>query len=255
MGYKNLKNFQNIFNRADFNYISNLQTIERIGEIITISISARDKRESEHVKELKDYITNLNSFYQSIAAANVPNLNEGYNLIVEELQKVIRLFSEIIFKRESISKGHLRKMKKTFLYGLSRLLDGIRAAFDPDIISSTRIDNQQFIKFILDDTEGIGKYFTFNEVGKDSFIKKLPTLNQQELIVTARLLTRPSANQVRTINGWRDLGLAHAPVRILSKPAKFGKARVYYLYRSNEHTQYQSKLDASPERAIFRAAA
>jgi hypothetical protein len=254
MGYKNLRNFQTILNRKDFNYISDHEKIKEVEEIILYRISNPDGRELSYIKLLKEFLENLTSFYDSISGRNIPDIKKGYLLVIEELQRCIKIFTEPEFKRKSISRGYCKKFNKILLYGLYKLLDGIRAAFDSDIISSTKISRKQFIRYILDKVEGLGKKFLFNKTGRHAFVNKISAVNMQELIVTSRLLDRPSGNQVRTHNGWRDLGLGHAPVRILSEHRGFRKDRIYFLYRLNEHNEYEAQLRTSPDKLVFSAA-
>ena len=254
MDYKNLKNFQTILNRKDFNYISDHKKIKEIEDIILYHISNPDDTKSIHIRLLEEFLTNLTSFYDSIAGYNIPDIKKGYLLVIEELQRCIKLFSEPEFKRKSISRGYCKKFNKTFLYGLSKLLIGIRAAFDSDIISSTKISREQFISYILDNLEGLGKKFLFNKKGRHAFSNKISRLDMKELIVTSRLLVRPSGNQIRTFNGWRDFGLGHAPVRILSEHRGFRKNKIYFLYRLNEHAEYEAQLRTSPDKVEFLAA-
>lgn len=254
MGYKNLRNFQTILNRKDFSYISDHKKIKDVEEIILCRISNPDGIESIHIKFLEEFLENLTLFYDSITGHNILGIKRGYLIVFKELQRCIELFSEQEFKRKSISREYCKKFNKTFLYGLSKLLDGIRAAFDPDILSSTKIDREQFIRYILDKVEGLGKKFLFNKTGRHAFVNKISVLNMPELIVTSRLLVRPSGNQVRTFNGWRDLGLGHAPVRILSEHRCLRKDKIYFLYRLNEHDTYAAQLRISPDKVAFSAA-
>lgn len=253
MSYKNLKNFQTILNCKYFNYISDHKKIKEVEEIILYYISNPDGREAIHINILKEFLENLISFYNSIAGHIIPDIKSGCLIVLEELQRCIKLFSEQEFKRKSISRGYCKKFNKTFLYGLSKLLNGIRTAFDPDIISSTKIEREQFVRYILNKVEGLGKKFLFNNAGRHAFANKIGTLNMQELIVTSRLLIRPSGNQVRTFNGWRDLGLGHAPVRILSDHRVLRKDKIYFLYRLNEHVAYEAQLRTSPDKVVFSA--
>jgi hypothetical protein len=254
MSYKNLINFQTIFNREDFNYISNIKKIEEVERIILFTISNPDEKELIYIKILKQFLENLESFYNSILAHNIPDIKKSNKIIFEELHKCINLFSESKFKRKSISRGYIKKFNKTFLFGLSKLLDGIKIVFDPDVISSTKIDRKQFVRFILNNSVGLGKKFIFNKAGKHSFTNKINILNMQELIVTARLLTRPSKNQIRTFNGWRDLGLNKSPIRILLEHKRVRKDNVFFLYRLNEHNEYGNQLRTPPNKITSFAA-
>ena len=254
MSYKKLRNFQSIINRKDFNYISDKKKIKDLEKIILYSISNPDGNESNYIKLLEEFLENLTSFYNSIEGHNIPDIKKGYLIVFEELKKCINLFSEPEFKRKSISRGYSKKFNKTFLHGLSKSLKGIRAAFDPDIISSTKIERGQVVRYILDDNEGLGKKFLFNKSGRHAFVNRVGNLNMQELIVTTRLLMRPSGNQIRWYNGWRDLGISGTQVRILSKHKILGKDKVYFLYKLNEHLAYQTQLNISPDGCEFSAA-
>jgi len=77
----------------------------------------------------------------------------------------------------------------------------------------------------------------------------LPHLNRQEIIAVERLLLKPELT--RHENGWADLGKSREPVRILCH-----NGRVYFLFRLNEHSVYETYLDrVNPEKVQFRAAA
>jgi len=252
MNYKKLINFQKIFNRPDFNHISDHKNIINIERVFS-NISNPDGEESEYKQRLEEFSSNLRSFYEAIAGHNIPDMKKGYSKISEVFETGISLLYGGKFERTALSKGYGRKFKKTFLYGLSKLFDGIRAAFDPILISSTRIDRQQFIRYILDPGVGLARSFLFNTLGHHSFVHKIDDLNMRELIVTVRLLVSPSGNQIRTFNKWRDLGLGHTPVRILCEH-HFRKDKVYFLYRLNEHGAYQNQLNTPPKRVPFSAA-
>ncbi|MBW2988275.1 hypothetical protein DRJ48_04025 [Candidatus Woesearchaeota archaeon] len=253
MYYKGLINFQIIFKRDDFNHISNPNIIEAIKQVISFCLISPDKREKEHAAQLSVYIQYLTSFYNWIEGRNIPDIHHGYTVIVEVLKRCIWLFSLPEPKRTTISRGYAKKFSKTFQYGLARMLSGIRAAFDPDLVGHTRIERDQLIRYIFDNKEGLGRGFLFNMLGRFAFVKRVSQLPIQEIEVTERLLIRPSGNQIRRINGWLDLGVSGCPVRVLAVPSTFGRDRVYFLFRANEHPAYQAHLQLSPKSVPFRS--
>ena len=165
------------------------------------------------------------------------------------LDLILNLFEKRSEERMKIGRGYLKDFIKDFLYGLNRINNGLKMAFDPEFVGKTKITTRQLASFILDRKTGLGTKFVFNREGRDSFIRKLPRLNTQELIAVERLLLKPELT--RHENGWADLGKSREPVRILCH-----NERVYYLFRLNEHTTYESYLDRiPPEKAVFKAAA
>lgn len=254
MNYKKLKKFQKIINCKDFDYISSVKTIKELENIIMHHISNSDGKEVAYVKLLEMFSDNLRNFYNSISNKDIFDLKKGYVIVIKELRKCINLFSEPEFKRKSISNKYYKKFNKNILYGLSKLFDGIRIAFNPNIVSSTKINKKQYVRYILNVDEGLGGKYLFNKSGKHSFMNKIVSLNMQELIVTARLLIDPPKNQIRLFNSWRDLGLGYAPVRILSEHRIFRKDKIVFLYRLSEHKLYELQLKTPADKITFIAA-
>ena len=272
MGYKDLKNFQEIFEREDFNYISGSNKIDEIGYTIRKILYPLDNdQKGECVEKIKEFMENLTSFYEFLTNSSekkkVDNseVDKSYTIIYGTLASCVRLFWEPDERRKSISKNYVRKFNKEFIYGLTQLLKGIRNAFEPENISSTGIDRDQLVRYILEKKEGLGKKFQFNDSSETyAFAKKINTLSKRDLILTERLLVRLFERQVRTINGWMDLGSNRDRVRILcvvrrrsiiDKLRKSLIARVYYLFLVTEHTEYEQKLKKeSPNEAFFKAA-
>ncbi len=243
--YKKLENFQTIFVRDDFNYVSDNKNIENVQKIILYDISNPNGQEPIDIALLEKFLSNLTAFYNWIRIKKniLKDIPNGYGVIREELQRCIRLFSEPKFKRISISKREYNKFNKNFLYGLSKLLSGIREAFDPNNIGYTNIDRESLVRHLFNNVEGLGRRFLFNKKGAHAFANKIWDFTMDELKVISRLLIRPG-NNVRTINKWRDLGGGEGPVRILCEGNK-----VYFLYHANEHPIYEKQLETSPDEA------
>ena len=264
MGYKDLKNFQGIFEREDFNYISDSNIMDEICRIIlSISTSLKDYQKTEYVKRIKKFLDNLTYFYEFLTNSRkkrkVDNseIDKSYTIIYGTLASCVRLFSEPDERRGSISKNYQKKFNKDFIYGLTQLLKGIRNAFEPENISSTGINRDQLVRYILEKKEGLGKKFQFNNLGRFAFVQRIGDLEILDLILVAKLLLRPSKRQIRTINGWRDLGSQQDTVRILCihKRLIIKKDRVYYLFRLSEHAMYEKEIHRlSPNEAFFKAA-
>ncbi len=271
MGYKDLKNFQGIFEREDFDYISNSDKIDEIRDTIRkISYPLNNGQKEQYVEKIKKFLENLTSFYEFLTdyrrKKKVDNseIDMSYTIIYGTLASCVRIFSEPDERRKSISKNYQKKFNKEFIYGLTQLLKGIRDAFEPENISSTGINRDQLARYILEKKEGLGKKYLFNKQGTYGFAQKINTLSKRDLISTEKLLVRPSERQVRTINGWRDLGSNQDRVRILcvvhrssiiDKLRKFPIVKVYYLFLVTEHPEYKQKLTGeSPNEAFFKAA-
>jgi|GEM_PF-2933421 hypothetical protein len=251
MSYKKLKNFKKIIAREDFDYISSIENISRVSEIILYYAPNPDDNENDYIAILDEFYRNLTSFYFWINGMEIPDINDGYLTIRRELIKVINILKtpkSESYKRKAISKGYFKKFNKIFLYGLTRMLEGIRAAFDPSIISNTKIQKGYIARYILDNTEGLGRMFLFNKAGKDSFAAKLRELEREELAATARLLATLPSNQIRTYKGWVDLGTKNAMVRILIKPGTFKRDAVCFLYRNTDTDKpsYLEMLNTPP---------
>lgn len=252
MTYDELRNFQGIFGRNDFLYIYELSHIEGISEIILTNLVNPDGNENNHIVKISLFIGNLNSFFNWLNGRAIADMAESRKICEEILSKVIALFRESGNKRIAISRGYLRKFNKIFLYGLSLLVKGIRAAFNPDLVSATNIDRDQLERFIIDKKEGLGNRYLFNTTGNHAFTKKLEYLSKVELIVTERLLLNPK--KARRFRGWIDFGGGRRTLRILVKPRTLLKDEVYFLFRGSEHREYQQQLKNSPTEFQFSAA-
>lgn len=253
MAYKNLKNFEHIFGREDFNYISDLGHIKVITEILLYHLAVPDGKESTYIGLLEECVENLDSFCIWVKGSIIPYLQEGYIISKKELARAISILKSPENKRASISGGYLRKFNKSFLYGLSRLLEGIRTAFDPSVVSKTNIDKDQLVRYFFDKKEGLGSRFLLNKIGNHAAANKLGFLTRDELIETIRLLLKQS--HVRTTrNGWIDLGSKAAPIRILlikHKLLGFGRDIVCFIFRLAEHRDYDKQLNIPSQKVRF----
>lgn len=251
MSYKNLRNFKDIFNRDDFNYICDNAHISEVSEIFLYRIAVPDGKESAYIKLLESFLTNLDYFYMWLNGDKIPNIVEGYSICKDELVRSMGILRLSADKRASISKGYRKKFKKLFLHGLSKLLKGIRSAFDPSLISTTDINKDQLVRYFLDEKEGLRNKFLFNTAGKYNAVTKLQLLNKKELIEAEKLLLNQNPKRT-TRNGWIDLGSGGMPLRILLiKNKEFGIFRKYvvmFIFRLTEHPNYDRQLNTSPDR-------
>jgi len=256
MSYKKLAKFQTIINRGDFTYISNHRNMGQVIEIIMYHLNSPGRGDKGNQLMLKAYLDNLDSFGSWFSVDGIREIEHGWITARGELIRVIKLFDQELFKRKSISKGVLKRFTKHLTYGLSRLLSGIRAAFDPAIISNTKITTGQLAEFILNEKVGLGKKYIFNKHGRTSFIVKLPQLNRQELLATHRILHNPTGHNIRSLKGWIDMGAGNFPVRLLVQKNVIGRSRVFFLYTNSDTDKraYRNQLSTPPGRVIFEAA-
>lgn len=248
MSYKKLKNFKDILKDDDFDYICNHDNIYKsplsISKIIIYKISEPDGKEQTYIRIFQEFLKKFNSFYETIEGENITDIKVGYLTVKKELERCIALFSEPNVKRMSISKHSIKQFNKRFLHGLSKLLSGIRASFDPELILSTNIKNEQYIRYFKDKKEGLGKKFKYNERGKDSFLKKSDIMTIDELSCAHRLLIKPNRRQVRSVYvGWKELGSKKDIVRIIAK----GNI-ICFLYRLSEHRSFKNQLNIPPKK-------
>lgn len=253
MSYKKLKNFQEIFNREDFSYISNENNIKNI-ESWVLSIPTMDDSEvNELTRKLKYYLRSLESFY-FWTKNTIPEIQEGIMKSRKELLRITELIKEPYERRSLIRWGSLKKFLKTFLHGLNKLLIGIRVMFDSDLVGNTTITNEQLSNYILDDKEGLGRKYEFNTQGNNAFVPILNSLDRKELIATEKLLERAPKNQVRVVHKWKDFGISRYPVRILIEPRRGRKDRVYFLFKvTTGHRAYEDLVRIPPEKLKFSA--
>ena len=255
MSYKNLRNFKDIFNRDDFNYICGSAHISEISEIFLYHIAMPDGKESAYIKLLEGFLTNLDYFYMWLNGDKIPDIAGGYSICKEELVRSMEILRLSADKRASISKGYRKKFKKLFLHGLSKLLKGIRSAFGPSLISTTNIDKDQLVRYFLDEKEGLRNKFLFNTAGKYNAVAKLQSLNKKELIEAEKLLLNQKPKRT-TRNGWIDLGSEGMPIRILLiKHKKFGIFRKYivvFIFTLAEHQKYDKQLNKSPDKVAVQ---
>ena len=255
MSYKNLRNFQTILNRKDFNHISDHTKIKEIEDIILYRISNPDGSEAIYTKMLKEFLENLNVFYISIASHNVPDINRGYSIVFEELQRCINLFSEHKFKRKSISRGYCKKFNKTFLAGLNLIYLGLDDSFKLD--GGISLGNDYFANYLINSTTGLGNAYLFNE----SVINEIKSNNFSKKALQQFLLNLKKNHKIRDVgNGWQKYGSGRGDdYRAYgTKKHLFHKSRIYILIPNSPAIKNRMDnyvRDNKPASAPFRKVA
>jgi len=246
-------NFKHILQRADFDYIIDENNIDRVVQIVMESLAVQE--DTRKLQELIfDYMNQLMSFYFWLNARDVPDITIGFESAREKLAQVHGLLKEDIAKRRSISRNILKGLRDDFLYGISRLYKGLKTVFDPDLVTESNITKEQLVRYFLDEKEGLRGKFSFNKTGKYAFANRLDELTKEELVVSERLLLRPSDGQVRTYHHWTDLGTGRGLVRVLMHDSMFGRKKVFFVYRNSEHPDYEAQLRIPPDKVSFAAA-
>lgn len=258
MSYKNLANFDSIIAREDFSYICGNKSIGQITEIILYKITQPDGLEkSTYIPLLQQYLKYLTEFYNWLNGQAVPDIRDGYSVCHSVILEAIQLLKLDFYKRQEVlARGrHLKKLNKNFIYGLNSLLSGLRIAFDPDIITATRITKEQLIRYIFDNVEGLGTKYAFNRIGKYSFAGRIREFSRDEVMTIARLLSRLPRNQIdKSPLGWTALGHSYIPVRILLNLRAWRKSQVYLLFKITEHEVYEKWLKTPLGKVSFTAA-
>lgn len=253
MAYEKLSNFTAIFRRADFDFISDISKINEVCSLISRISRTQGAEASKALELLKAYSDKLRSFYIWLNTT-LPDVQQGFLKASQSLGTAISFLEKHdLWQRSMVPERQLSKVTRDFLSGLSVLLSGIRAAFDPDIVSSTAINEEQMRRYFLDEKEGLGARFKYNRNGRHAFANKLGRLGKELLVIAMRLLIRP-AGSVRSFNGWLDFGEGRAMLRILADAT--GR-KIYFLYvarQSSEHDAYKAQLRVSPSGVLFEPA-
>ncbi len=237
---RKLGKFRIIFERDDYNYISDKRKIDEISNIIIYRISNPDGQEQFHKETIKAFLVNLKGFYEWLNAENITDLKQGYLKASAILSIISNLLSKPIYERTNTSGKYLKKFNKVFLYSLLRLYQGIKLVFDPDILSKTNIQNTQLARYFLDRQEGLSRAYAFNIKGNYS-ARRLNKLSKNDLVDVLDLLTRN--RDVRLQKGWLDYGSGKNHPRVLAKKSLFGRVKVYYIFTAHEHRDYERVLD------------
>lgn len=245
MGYKNLRNFKNIIDSDDFNFISDVDNINKICNIILYNVPHSSDSDSDYAVLVRKFLDEMQSFCEWVNMNEIPDIKKAYSKCEEVLLRVEKFLRfEDPEKRKSISKGYLRKFKRSFLYGLSTLLAGIRVAFHSDLVVHTNIQRIQIINFIVDKVEGMSGRFVMNKAkGKFNFINHLPDLTREELIKTLFTLEHRIPSTHPKIGEWKIMGSGSGAndIRIHYIDRFFGKTRLYRIYRVNgEHSNHEA---------------
>ncbi|MEK6963004.1 MAG: hypothetical protein AABX70_01160 [Nanoarchaeota archaeon] len=253
MSYERLVNFKEIIKIESFDYVCDAGHIRDMGDMIDLLVSEKEGQKCREV--LSVYIDRLMSFYFGLDPKDVPDLTIGFETARSVLVQAFKLFAESLEKRRLISQNKLNDLKEDFLYGLSRMYTGLKAVFDPDLVTESSITKEQLVRYFLDEKEGLRGRFAFNRMGKYAFANRLSDLNKEELAVVERLLLRPSESQIeRKREGWIGFGKHQSPVRILASESLGGKKKIYFVFKVSEHRDYESQLRISPDKMSFAAA-
>ncbi len=250
MKYKKLHNFKDIINRRDFDYVSDLDNIKRIEEIIDFGILNPSANDKICIQVLRDFYSNIETFNNSINGQNIELLRKGYYQIKTEIENALNIFVKVRPEdRRIIGRRTIHKIKKRFLLGLSFYYKGLVNSFESSYKGLWSYSREQLSNFILNKKAGLGKIYNFKRIGKHSAYNKIiNTLNRDELIIAIKLLQGKS--QTRTPNKWIDLGERGTIIRILKV-----SNNIYFVYRtSSEHRDYERQLNIPPKKVSFVAA-
>lgn len=246
-----LSDFQSVFDRDDFAWISYSGHLQQL-QVIIRRVKVPDGLEDTYKGVIITYIQNLSQFYAWVGGNGIAMLRDGFGALVGILTQTSNLLAELPERRSAISSAMVNKWEGQFWGAVQLFVQGLEKAFDPDLVGETGIGREQIARYILDKVVGLGRKYNFNSRGYYSFARHIFDLNRAEVMITARLLVRPSKNQIRAANDYLDLGARHALIRILLDKAQ--QTRVLFIYTRSEHRAYETQLQVPIGRVEFEAA-
>lgn len=254
MGAESLSNFKDIFERDDFSYVCDKMSV--VCDLI-IKVKYPDVGDRKDLLSVgKKYVECLNSFAEWINPVRVPSIIESCKGAVATINWAISMHSQPDEKKSAISRGYINQMKRRFSSFLSSLLIGIRAIFDPDIISESNITQRQIAKYILHKKEGYGRFYLFNKAGGYYAFAKHIFDNEFDRHHAIEAFWNLKQKREYKRNGklivWGD-----GDVRIHLSTHTFGKTRIYSVYRANngtEHEQHDKDFAQGMARVQFEPA-
>ncbi|MDP3989644.1 MAG: hypothetical protein Q8Q01_00385 [archaeon] len=230
--YKQLSRFQSILNEDSFTYISSIQIIRQMSQLIrslkhTIPPGGRDFA--------KQYLLNFEKFISVINYEKINQLETGINLCLS----TVRFVSDILNQRreQQLPSGRLRVMEKEYLYSLGKILSGLRIAFRVDIKTFSP-PKDVALRYFFDKKEGVGRNYAFNKIGGDSPDKVLPSLSIENIYLAISLLELH--RDTKNIGSWTIFGTTATPIRIIASERLIGKKRIFAIFKAEGHTKQKS---------------
>lgn len=254
MSYKKLGDFREILGRDDFNRISDPIAIKNFFPIITYNVRNPSRDDDRCKRQAEQYRSDIRSFFEWFGKG-IPEAALGCQKVHDVMNWTVSMLGMKELERASISGGYANKQKKTFIFGLSRLHEGLTRAFESSNVQHTKITGGQIARFIIDRNIGLGRMYQFNAIGRyaiGSRLRNPKELTYGEIINTLRLLEL--GYKKRTHHKWIDFGDSSTPVRILAASSIIGRDKVYFLLKTNgEHDIYDRFMDSEPNKSEFRA--
>ncbi len=256
MNLRILLPYNRIFDRADFTFISDPNTIKKLLKLIEKIRSPISKEEEiAYLPPFTNFIRCLDSFFNWISCTSITELSEGYTLIRNQLALCV-IFLGDEMKRNHASSGKIPSMRKKLVYGLKIFSRGIAICFCYWNFPKTAIDNSIVVRFILDPSVGFGRRYKFNVAGNFAFATHIKSFDRDSLVKTCYLLEERPESQTRLSKGWTDMGVRKNPIRLLLVSRNIRKDLVYFAFLARypaEHEYYCQKLREGPEKCIFEA--
>jgi len=242
VSYGRLSQFQPIFDNNSFTYISSVQIIRRMTQLIrslkhTIPPGGRDFS--------REYLLNFQKFISEINYEKIAPLNEGVNLCLN----TVRFISGILDqgREQQLPTGRLRVMEKEYLYGLGKIYLGLQVAFRDQIrVLSPR--KEVALRYFFDKNEGVGRTYAFNKMGDNSPDKILPSLSVENIYLAIYLLE--SRHNSKNIRSWTVFGTTVALIRIVAAERLIGKKRVFAIFRAEGHDKQRSSYNVLTNEGI-----
>ena len=255
MSHKKLQNYSNIFLREDFTFISDQRKIKYLFDVIRNQVNSRG--DVLVIQSLVNvYLKHLKSFYDWLNVKDVPDIDQGYQEVLETLLTVVNTAKGVRNRDVFVTSQILRRLKRNFIGGLSKIKRGLDIIFTEGLLVKCNVEPIQIVRYIINRKIGLGDRYRFNTSGRHAFVRKAQALIKNDVIDLLDFLRHPGEPKKTKRNGWMRYGLKQDPFRIPFVPA-VGRKKVYALFITDgEHRDYERFVDRnSPSNVNFRDAA
>ncbi|MBI2665516.1 hypothetical protein HYX12_02775 [Candidatus Woesearchaeota archaeon] len=222
MKFKKLQPYVQILDNPSFSYIADPK---RISELLAVVEALRFQSDTGKSKTIfETYLNNLRAWYDKFNST-VPDLRNGYLKIGATLQLLIAVIEKS--QTENIPRGKIHSFMKTIKHGLNGLTNGLRVCFDPDIISTTVLSQEQIVKYLFNKEIGLARKFKLNTIGDNCPVRVLPGMSREEVIQAVKYLSKGDFERK---GGWNVYGRGQRTIRVVTTGD-----RVYAVFKSQAH--------------------
>ncbi|PIN73187.1 hypothetical protein COV20_03065 [Candidatus Woesearchaeota archaeon CG10_big_fil_rev_8_21_14_0_10_45_16] len=224
--YQQLQDFQEILEDYNFTLISSSKSIERMRAVIR---NLPFTTPPGTLQFAEGYLAEFQGFIKTINYSTISELKEGITICIKTVSFVLSAIKQ--GKNTQIPRGKCRTMEAEFLFGLNKIVEGLKLGFRTRI-KELSPSKQDTLNYIYAD-EGLRRKYIFNSIGVDSPIRVLPSLSVSNLYTFVQLLELEK--DVKRAGKWKVYGTGMAPLRVVVSSSMLGKKRVYAVFKTEGH--------------------